>query len=105
MRQDEHFREKNVLKNDRVRIHYRGGRDTVLLSHQLRVEFMSGVKAKVKRHRYVNRIKNVGQRAMKLCKLTLYGFWRGWLLLIDSTERVAACNKKRNEALVSDAVL
>lgn len=42
-----------------MRIHYRGGREIVSLSHHLRAEFMSGVKAKVKRHRYVNRIKNV----------------------------------------------
>lgn len=32
-----------------------------------------------------------------LCKLTLYGFRRGWLL-IDSAERVARWNKKCNGA-------
>lgn len=35
-----------------------------------------------------------------LCKLTLYGFRRGWLLFIDLSKHFAACNK--NQSLVSD---
>lgn len=56
------------------------------------------------RKKRVKRRTTDGRTDETLCKLTLYGFRRGWLL-IDSAERVACCNKKCNGGLVSDVAL
>lgn len=55
------------------------------------------MKREVERKRKGERMRERQTDDETLCKLTLYGFRRGWLL-IDSAERVAGCNKKCNGA-------